>query len=130
MVFLQKKNITQWEHLATAAKKVGLDVAQLKTDFDGKAKMLFEEDLKVAKTYGVRGFPTMFFSNNEGGQETVYGTKPYVFYETAVLRLHESATKIEYSKTWETLFKKYQSLTAKEFSVLSNTCLLYTSRCV
>lgn len=121
MVFLQKKNITQWEHLATAAKKVGLDVAQLKTDFEGKANALFEEDLRVAKAYGVRGFPTMFFSTNGGSQETVYGTKPYIFYETAVLRLHEAATKSEYDKTWETLFTKYQSLTAKEFSVLSNT---------
>ncbi|WP_298286196.1 ClpXP adapter SpxH family protein [uncultured Lutibacter sp.] len=121
MVFLKKKNITKWEHLETAAKKVGLNVKQLKTDFDGKAKTLFEEDLKLAKSYGVRGFPTIFFLDNFGNKEIVYGSKPYPFYETSVLKLYPEATKSEYSKNWETLFSKYHSLTAKEFSELSGT---------
>ncbi|MGN6437203.1 MAG: ClpXP adapter SpxH family protein [Agriterribacter sp.] len=121
MVFLQKKNITRWENLATAAKKVGLNAAQLKTNFEGEAKMLFEEDLKLAKSFGVRGFPTLFFFDNSGNKEMVYGSKPYAFYETAVLKLHASAAKSEYRKDWQTLFSKYQSLTAKEFSELSGT---------
>jgi putative protein-disulfide isomerase len=119
MVFLQKKNITKWEHLEVAAKKVGLHTAQLKTDFEGKAKILFEEDLTHARQFGVRGFPTMFFIDREGNKETVYGTKPYAFYETAVLKLYPSVHKSEYNKNWETLFAKYNSLTAKEFSELS-----------
>lgn len=121
MVFLQKKNITKWEHLETAAKKVGLNAEQLKKDFDGKAKTLFEDDLKLAKSYGVRGFPTIFFTNNAGNTEMVYGSKAYAFYETAILKLHATATKSEYSKNWETLFSKYHSLTVKEFSELSGT---------
>jgi hypothetical protein len=121
MVFLQKKNIAKWEHLEAAAKKVGLNAVQLKTDFDGKAKTLFEEDLKLAKSYGVRGFPTIFFLDNSGNKEIVYGSKPYAFYETSVLKLYPTATKSEYTKNWETLFSKYHSLTAKEFSELSGT---------
>lgn len=121
MVFLQKKNITKWENLETAAKKVGLNVVQLKKDYEGNAKTLFEEDLKVAKKYGVRGFPTIFFLDNSGNKEIVYGSKPYAFYETSVLKLHPTAIKSEYSKNWETLFAKYPSLTAKEFSELSGT---------
>ncbi|MES2141053.1 MAG: ClpXP adapter SpxH family protein [Bacteroidota bacterium] len=121
MVFLQKKNIAKWEHLAVAAKKVGLNVEQLKTDFESKAKTLFEEDLKLAKELGVRGFPTMFFLDDSGNKEIVYGTKPYAFYETAILKLNSKITKSEYSKNWETLFSKYNSLTAKEFSELSGT---------
>lgn len=46
MVFLQKKNIAKWEHLETAAKTVGLNVEQFKIDYEGKAKVLFNEDLK------------------------------------------------------------------------------------
>lgn len=118
MVFLQKKNIEKWEHIATAAKKAGLDAAQLKTDFDGNAKSFFEEDLELAKSYGVRGFPTMFFLDNSGNREIVYGSKPYAFYETAVLKLHLTATKSEYGKNWEMIFSNYRSLTAKEFSEL------------
>ncbi|MBX2922170.1 MAG: DsbA family protein [Chitinophagaceae bacterium] len=121
MVFLQKKNIAKWENIAVAAKNVGLNVEQLKADFEGKAKTLFEEDLKLAKQFGVRGFPTLFFTDNSGNKEIVYGSKPYPFYETAVLKLNPSVTKTEYSKNWETLFAKYHSLTAKEFSELSGT---------
>lgn len=120
MVFLKKKNIAKWEHIATAAKKAGLDVNQLKTDASGKAKTLFEEDLQFARQYGVRGFPTIFFAN-ENGKETVYGSKPYPFYETSVLKLFPEAKKTEYSKDWKSLFKKFPTLTAKEFSELSGT---------
>lgn len=121
MVFMQKKNITKWEHLELAAKKVGLNPSQLKSDYDNKAKTLFEEDLKLAKSFGVRGFPTLFFMDSTGNTEMIYGTKPYAFYETAILKLHETAVKSEYSKNWETLFSKFKTLTAKEFSVLSGT---------
>lgn len=121
MVFVQKKNIAKWEHLETAAKTVGLNTEQLKTDFDGHAKVLFEEDLKLAKSLGVRGFPTMLFIDNTDNQEIVYGSRPYAFFETAVLKLHSSASKSEYSKNWETLFSKYHSLTAREFAELSGT---------
>ena len=121
MVFLQKKNIAKWEHLAAAAQRVKLDLEQLKFDFDGKAKTLFEEDLKLAQQFGVRGFPTLFFMDKSGNKEIVYGTKPYAFYEMAVLKSDPSVSKDEYSKNWETLFAHYPSLTAKEFSELSGT---------
>lgn len=119
MVFLRKKNIAKWENLAVAAEKVGLNVEQLKNDFENRANALFEEDLKLAREFGVRGFPTMFFFDNSGNKETVYGSKPYAYYEMAVLKLNPNAVKSEYKKDWETLFSKYQSLTAKEFSELS-----------
>ncbi|MDY0217453.1 MAG: hypothetical protein RBS19_10920, partial [Bacteroidales bacterium] len=52
-------------------------------------------------------------------KEIVYGSKPYAFYETAILKLNSKAKKSEYHKKWESLFAKYHSLTAKEFSELS-----------
>lgn len=121
MVFLKKKNIAKWEHIAAAAKKTGLDTDQLKKDFDGKGKELFQEDLKLAREMGVRGFPTMFFTNDAGSKEIVYGSKPYAFYETAILKVNSDTQKSEYSKNWESLFAKYSSLTAKEYSELSGT---------
>jgi predicted DsbA family dithiol-disulfide isomerase len=119
MVFLHKKNITKWEHLEAAAKTVGLNVLQFKTDYDGKATELFNEDLKLGKELGVRGFPTMFFMDEKGNRELVYGTKPYSFYEVAVLKLEPNASKSEYRKNWEDLFSNYASLTAKEYAELS-----------
>lgn len=121
MLFLEKKNIAKWENMESAAQKVGLDIVQLKTDYEGKAKILFEEDLKLAKELGVRGFPTIFFVDNAGNKEIVYGSRPYAFYEMAVLKLNNLAIKSEYSNDWKTLFSKYSSLTAREFSELSGT---------
>ncbi|MCK6649879.1 MAG: DsbA family protein [Bacteroidia bacterium] len=119
MVFLQKKNITKWEYLETAAKKVGLDIVKFKSDFEGNAKELFNEDLKLGRELGVRGFPTMFFMDTAGHQEMVYGSKPYSTFENALLKVFASASKTSYDKTWMALFSKYHSLTAKEFSELT-----------
>lgn len=119
LLFLQKKNIAKWEHIAAAAQMAELDIDQLRTDMEGRAKSLFEDDLKLARAYGVRGFPTIFFEDNAGNRETVYGARPYPFYETAILTLQPSATKKEYSKSWKALFSTYHSLTAKEFAELS-----------
>jgi len=121
MVFLQKKNITKWEHLELAGKKVGLDIVKLKTDYEGKAKELFEEDLKLGRELGVRGFPTMFFTDTTGQKEMVYGSKPYSIFESTLLKLFPTATKSNYDKTWSSVFLKYHSLTAKEFSELTGT---------
>lgn len=129
MVFLQKKNITKWEYLELAGKKVGLDIIKFKADYEGKAKELFEEDLKFGRELGVRGFPTMFFTDSIGNKEIVYGSKPYSTFENALVKLYPSATKNIYDKTWNKVFSKYQSLTAKEFSELTgkprNECEKY-----
>lgn len=121
LVFLKKKNIAKWEHIATAAEAVGLNVSQLKTDFEGQAKVLFQEDLLTAREYGVRGFPTIFFVDENDHKEIVYGSRPYPFYEMAILKINPEIVKSEYSKNWEELFKIYPTLTAKEFSELSGT---------
>ncbi|WP_310588762.1 ClpXP adapter SpxH family protein [Larkinella rosea] len=119
MVFLQKKNITRWDHLAEAAQSVGLDVVRLKTDFEGEAKAQFAEDLKLAQKLGVRGFPSMFFADDWGNQEFVYGSQPYTTYENALLNVHASIEKKEIENQWQRLFFRFPSLTAREFSELS-----------
>lgn len=121
MVFLEKKNITKWEHLATAAKANGLNPSQLKEDMDGKAKQLFDADLRFAKEMGVRGFPTLFFVDDSGKREMVYGSRPYAVYESALQLLFPDAEKFNYPHTAAFLFSVFPSLTAKEFSELSGT---------
>lgn len=119
MVFVKKMNIAKWENLVQAAKNVGLDVEKFKADYEGQAKVLFEEDLKMARQFGVRGFPTLFFTDASGRTELVYGSKPYSAFEQTLLKLLSTATKQSYDKSWSSIFSKYNSLTAKEFSVLS-----------
>lgn len=120
-VFMEKKNIARWEVIESAAEQVGLNGEQLRKDFEGAAKQKFEEDLVMARNMGVRGFPTLFISNQNNQQEIVYGSKPYQSYESAIVKLAPTVEKYPYDQHWEALFAKYSTLTAKEFSLLSST---------
>lgn len=121
MVFLQKKNITKWEHLSEAAVSAGLDTEKLKLAYQGEAVKLFENDLKLSKQMGVRGFPTLFISNQNGKQEMVYGARPYTVFEAAILSLYPNAVKQDYDQSWPSLFNTFPTLTANEFATLSGT---------
>lgn len=119
LLFLHKKNINKWEPMAKAAEAAGLNVDQLKADYESTAKALFQEDLQLARELGVRGFPSIFFVDESGNREFVYGSKPYSAYENAIQKLLPTAKKSAYDTTWRGLFSKFKTLTAKEFSVLS-----------
>jgi len=118
MVFLEKKNITKWEHLVTAAAKVGLDTVKLHQDNESLAKDLFQQDLNLAKQMGVRGFPSVFFTDSTGKSEFVYGFKPYSTFETSLLKIYPKAEKKYFDKSWEKLFDKFPTLTSKEYAEL------------
>lgn len=119
MVFLEKKNIAKWEHLEDAAMQADLDVQQLKVDFEGKANELFEEDLTMARSLGVRGFPTIFFLDEEGNRFLVYGARQYAQYVEALLKLYPEAEKKVLDKHPESLFDVFPTITLKEFSELT-----------
>lgn len=120
MVFLEKKNITKWEHLERAAKETGLDPVQMKTDMEGKAIAMFEEDLQLRQKLGVRGFPTIFFTDEDDNRFLVYGSKPYEKYEKALLKLYPEAKKQTIDNDFKTLFNLYNTFTVKELSVIAN----------
>lgn len=120
LVFMKKINIAKWENIEKAGKAVGLNVEQMKNDIQHVAKELFDQDLNLGRQLGVRGFPTLFFVNQTGKREVVYGSQPYEIYEKALLNAAQGMLKASYSKTWEALFEKYPTLTAKEYAVLAN----------
>lgn len=119
MVFLEKKNITKWEHLLSAASAVGLDVAQFEKDYNGKAFRNFQEDLELAHQYGVRGFPTLFFLDDEGQQHKVYGIKPYKVYESVVTTLLPKVKKASYPVEWSSMFERFPTMATREFAELT-----------
>ncbi|HET8809715.1 MAG TPA: ClpXP adapter SpxH family protein [Flavobacteriaceae bacterium] len=119
MLFLEKKNISKWEHLKEAAEASNLDVRQFKTDYEGKARERFEEDLELKKQMGVRGFPTIFFADEEGNRLLVYGSKPYEKYGETLLKLYPEAKKQEIDTSPENLFNLYPTYTTREFAEIS-----------
>lgn len=119
MVFLQKKNIAKWEHIEQAGIQAGLNVEQLKADFEGKAKVLFNDDLALARKLGVRGFPTIFVTNASGETEIIYGFKTYANFEAGIKKIFSGAQKTAYARDWKSLFAIYPTLTLREFAELS-----------
>ncbi|MEM7654921.1 MAG: ClpXP adapter SpxH family protein [Bacteroidota bacterium] len=118
-LFLQKNNITRWEWVERSAEAVGLDIVKLKADYEDVAKELFQEDLALARQLRVRGFPSLFFTDQAGNTEFVYGTRPYESYEQAIHKLFPEAKAAAYQTDWASLFAHYPTLTIKEFSVLA-----------
>ncbi len=123
MVFLEKKNIAKWEHLREAAIATGLDIAKFTADFEGAANTAFEDDLALARQLGVRGFPTIFFTDKDDNRFKVYGSKPYEVYEQALLKLYPDAVKKSIDTSLTSLFEHYPTLTTKEAAVLSSQTL-------
>ena len=118
-VFLRKKNIAKWEIMAQAAREAGLDITKLKHDYDGEAKNKFQADLQLTQKMGVRGFPTLFITD-EKGKTDAYSSQPYAAYEAGIRKVYPAAHKTAYAKDWESLFKKYPTLTTREFAELSD----------
>ena len=119
LLFLQKKNVTRWIFVEQSARASGLDAQQLKADYEGIAQQRFETGLALAKSLGVRGFPTLFFVNQEGQQEKVYGTKPYQVFQSVIQKLHPEAEPKKYDTSLAGLLQVYPSLTIRELAELA-----------
>jgi putative protein-disulfide isomerase len=119
MVFLEKKNITKWEHMKQAALESGLDTSQLSADYNGRAQQLFREDLNLAGQFGVRGFPAIYFRDSQNNQTTVYGFRPYADFEQAVLKMIPNAKKQSHRFEGGHIFFHYPTLTTIEYATLT-----------
>lgn len=119
-VLMEKKNITKWPVIAEAATFAGLDTARLHTDFTGAGNALFQADLTLARSLGVRGFPTFIFSNADGGRQQAYGARPYAQFEAAVKAMKPDVKAAPIPTTLADLFKVHTSWCAEEVAVALN----------
>ncbi|MCW5899871.1 MAG: DsbA family protein [Flavobacteriales bacterium] len=120
-VLVEKKNITKWPVIAEAASFAGLDAARLQNDYNGAANALFQADLTLARSLGVRGFPTFIFSNEAGERQLVYGARPYVQFEAALKALKPDAKPAAVPASLHDLFKVHPSWCAEEVAVMLGT---------
>ena len=117
-VLVEKKNITKWPVIAEAASFAGLDVTRLEADHKGAANALFQADLTLARSLGVRGFPTFIFSNEASERQLVYGARPYATFEAAVKALKPDAEPKATPASIAELFKVHASWCAEEVAVM------------
>lgn len=123
MIFIEKKNITNVEHLLQAATDAGLDAGQFEYDYEHKAEQLFKEDLSMARAWNVRGFPTIYFIDGNDNRFKVYGSKPYQVYEQALLKLVSGEVIKNTPSSYETILKGFDTITLKEFAVFYDKSL-------
>src|SRR5690606_23832575 len=109
----------KWENLKLAAEQSNMDIQQFKNDYENKAQLLFEEDLELKSQLGVRGFPSILFTDKEGNRFLVYGSKAFEKYEEALLKLYPEAKKKEINTDPEALFNLYPTYTTREFAEMS-----------
>jgi hypothetical protein len=121
MVFLEKKNIAKREQLMQAALECGLDTARFASDLSSTAPRLFEQDLALARQFGVRGFPAIYFSNGQNNSLNIYGFAPYADFESALRKLSPGITPAEINTAPGKLFEVHPTYTTKEFSTVSGT---------
>ncbi len=119
MVFVEKVNINLTDNLAKAAAETGLNVQQFLFDYANDAIRLFEDDINLTKMWGVRGFPTIFFTDEDGSRLKLYGSRNYEQYESALLSLVPDVPKKQLPDD-EQLFDAFGTMAAKELAVIKN----------
>lgn len=123
MVFIGKKNITKWEFLKQAALETGLNLEKFEKDYNGQAIDLFNKDLAMARDWGVRGFPTIYFLDEDDNQLKVYGSKPYEVYEQTLLKLVNGPVVKNVPNDSLDIFNQFSTSTLQEYALYYNLTL-------
>lgn len=120
MLFLEKKNIMRWKHLEAAAYEVGLNLVAFTKAYEGRARLAFQQDLKLARELGVRSFPHLIFSNANGQTVRLKGHLYYEDLEKAILELNPYVKRCLIDPQPVNLFKHFPTLLEEEFVLLSD----------
>lgn len=119
-LFVEAKNIAKWEVIEADAKSVGLDVIQLKADYEsGKAEALFNEDILLGQEVNVDVFPTIFIVDRNDNHIEVIAPTTYMALKSALKQIQPDAKLTPYKKDVLHLMHLCGSTTLKEMSVLT-----------
>lgn len=118
MLFMEKKNINNWENLERAALFCGLDAALLQKNMKKEGIDDFKKDLAKANELNIRVFPTLIFERKGMESEILKGLKTYEIIEQTILKYVPDAKKNINLPTPADLFKLYNNMTEKEFAFL------------
>jgi 2-polyprenyl-6-methoxyphenol hydroxylase-like FAD-dependent oxidoreductase/predicted DsbA family dithiol-disulfide isomerase len=116
-LFVKGNNISNYEVMLEEALKAGLDVARFKRDLNDKAKLLFEEDLKLAEELYVKSMPTFIFTDRFDNSAILKGVQSYQAFERVMLSFVPEIVKKQ-KHSFNDVFQKFKSLTAIEYAFI------------
>lgn len=119
-LFFKGVNITQEKVIMTEAYEAGLDIAKLKRDLTLRAKELFEADLKLAEQLSISSLPTFIFTDRYDRSIVLTGYQTFEEMESALTQLLPERPEVNLPLSSKEIFDKFISLTAQEFSFLTN----------
>lgn len=119
-LFFKGVNITQEKVIMTEAYEAGLDIAKLKRDLTLRAKELFDADLKLAEQLSISSLPTFIFTDRYDRSIVLTGYQTFEEMESALTQLLPERPEVNLPFSSKEIFDKFISLTAQEFSFLTN----------
>lgn len=119
-LFFKGVNITQEKVIMTEAYEAGLDIAKLKRDLTLRAKELFDADLKLAEQLSISSLPTFIFTDRYDRSIVLTGYQTFEEMESALTQLLTERPEVNLPLSSKEIFDKFISLTAQEFSFLTN----------
>jgi thioredoxin-related protein len=74
----------------------------------------------MADELQIKVLPTLFFSNTNGMELTLNGYQPYENFEDIIRQMAPGIRKGKYDTSPRYLFKRFQTMTSREFALLRN----------
>jgi predicted DsbA family dithiol-disulfide isomerase len=122
-IFVKGNNISNNEIIINEAYESGLDVARLLRDLKEKAKILFEEDLRLANELLVKSMPTFIFTDRFDNSVILKGIQSFDAFERVMKGFVPEIADLK-KQTLKTIFDKYNSLTSIEYAFLRDISLM------
>ncbi|WP_316571670.1 ClpXP adapter SpxH family protein [Neobacillus sp. YIM B06451] len=131
MLFLEKKNISNFEVLKDCARAVGLDVEEFITDIHSEsAAKAFQQDLKITAEMEVDEIPTLVFFNENAEEEgiKIAGYYPYEVYVQVLQEMLPMEPKQSSPPSLEAFLKFFQLVASKEIAVVYDLSIPQVNR--
>ena len=121
-LFVKGNNICNNAIIVNEAYESGLDVARLLRDLKEKAKILFEEDIKLAGELLVKSMPTFIFTDRFNNSVILKGIQSFEAFEKVIKSFVPEVETLK-KQTLNSIFDKYNSLTSIEYAFLRDLSL-------
>jgi predicted DsbA family dithiol-disulfide isomerase len=131
VLFLDKKNISNFEVLKDCARTLGLDVDEFISDIHSQsAAKAFQCDLKITAEMDVQEIPTLVFFNENAEDEgiKITGSYPYEIYVQILEEMLSEEPVQSPPPPLETFVKFFKFVASKEIAVVYNMSISQVER--